>query len=236
MIIKINKFGFKVIRYILEPFENFSLTKKYSLVQVLNYKKTNYPGFTRRSKKTPIINLGRSQEDIFINFNSTARNEIRRSEKINKLEFKILDNNIKEAYNIYAGHERAQGRKPERKAEFKGGKIFSAYYKKKMIAVIICFHGSDYLRAKSISSRRMENINREMLKIISFATRRLVWEICKYGKSNNYKGFDLGSINLTDSGKKGIAAFKQSFGAEIIDEYNYVYKNRIYRFISKLLN
>ena len=81
----------------------------------------------------------------------------------------------------------------------------------------------------------MESFDKEMLRLISFSTRRLVWEICKYGKENDYFGFDLGSINLVDSNKASIAQFKNSFGGKIVDEYLYIYKSKIFKFFERVV-
>ncbi|MDP2947297.1 MAG: hypothetical protein Q8N88_04215 [Nanoarchaeota archaeon] len=73
--------------------------------------------------------------------------------------------------------------------------------------------------------------------MISIATRRLVYEVCKYGKEHNYKLFDLGSMpaDLKDKKKAGIAAFKGSFGGTLEDEYTYTYKSKLYKFFEKLV-
>lgn len=237
MVIKKKIFGFKEIKYIFEPTPtNLEEHKRhYSMISISSYRELNLTDFCCRHKKTPIIDLEKTAEEIFDGFNSTTRNEIRQSEKIKDLEFKREDNNMEEAYILYSGHEFSQGRIPERRQEFEGCKIFSAYYQNSMIAAIICFYYPGYLRAKTISSKRMENISQEMNKVISLSSRRLVWEICQYGQEHGYKGFDLGAINLTDQKKKGIAQFKQSFGPIIVDEYAYFYKSHLFKLFEKLV-
>jgi lipid II:glycine glycyltransferase (peptidoglycan interpeptide bridge formation enzyme) len=235
MIIKKTLYGFKQIKYILEPLPNVEkLKREYSLVYYLGYENLDLKDFNVRHKKTPLIDLTRDKEDIFREFNSTTRNEIRQSEKIDSLRFAMDDHNIKDAYLLYSQHEQAQGRVPDRKKEFEGCIIFGAYLQNEMISAIICTHGSGYLRAKSISSKRMEKADKEFLKILGFASRRIVWELCQFGIANGYKGFDLGSINLEDPKKAGIAHFKQSFGGKLIDEYAYVYKSPAFNFFEKV--
>jgi len=114
---------------------------------------------------------------------------------------------------------------------------FSAYYKGELISLILCFDSFPYLRARSICSKRLEINDKEKYKIISNSTRRLVYEICKYGKERHYRLFDLGSMpsNLKDKKKTGIAKFKGAFGGKLEDEYTYTYKSSLYKFFERLV-
>jgi len=234
MILERKKIFLRGIRYILEDIPDTDmLKKKYQMITILTYDNIKLNGFTVRKKKTPLVDLSRIEAEIFNSFHDTTRNEIRRTEKIAGMEFVSDDKNIDEAYNLYRMHEQAQGRKPEKREEFIGTKIFSAYYKNEMISTVICFDSPKILRAKAISSKRLEHDDKEIRKIISFSSRRIMWEICKYGKKHGYSGFDLGSINLSDPKKESIARFKMTFGGGIVDEYLYIYKSRFFEVFEK---
>lgn len=235
MIIKRKVYFFKTVRYIFDQCEDIDrLKKNFDMINILSYQPLSLAGFSCRKKKTPFIDLSKSLDDIFFAFNHTTRNEIRRIEHIDDLVLKSDDSNFEDAYLVYCSHEIMQDRVPEKKEEFYGCKFFSAYYKEELISTVICFSGPKYLRAKAISSKRLDYPSKEILKIISFASRGLMWEACKWGKNNGYIGFDLGSINLTDKKKENIAKFKKSFGGDIIDEYLYTYKNFYYKRFEKV--
>lgn len=173
-------------------------------------------------------------EEIFGKFNETVRNEIRRTFKTEDLYFKINDSNFEGAYELYKNFEYSQGRIPFPLSAMKGYKIFSAYYKNQLISLILYIDSFPYLRTRSICSRRLQIDNKELYKIIGYASKRLVYEICKYGKENSYRLLDLASINLTDSKKSGVAQFKSGFGGKIEDEYTYIYKSKLFKFFEKL--
>lgn len=236
MVIKKRVLWFKVISFFLEDIHDTKeFKKKYSKIFILSYNKLDVSDFSVGKKKTPLIYLSKEKEEIFKNFNDTARKKIRRSERNNELRFVVNDNNFEEAYRIYADHVYAYGKIPDRKKEMEDMKIFSAYHKDEMIAAIICYDSPKFLRAKAICSKRFDVQNKEKIKLISIASCRLVWEICRYGIDNKYEIFDLGSINIKDESRAGAAQFKKSFNVDIIDEYYYVYKSPFFKFLQKFV-
>ncbi len=236
MIVKKNKYGFKSIYYILENVDNVvGLKKDYARVSVYSYDKLKLNDFTSRSKKTPLIYLNKSIEEIFSKFNSTTRKKIRRFEREEDLKIILEDDNVDKAYSIYKEHSYSYGSVPESKEDLKGLILFSAYYKNEMIAAIFCYNAPEFLRAKVICSKTVDRNKKEEIKIIANANCALVWKIVNYCKEKNYRAFDLGSINTTDEARGGAVQFKMGFGAEIIDEYYYVYKNIVYEYFEKLV-
>ncbi len=232
------KVGFiRIARVILQTQEFLALlqSRKYHFISAILYDRPKEPEkYFRKEKKTTVIDLTPDSEVIFSKFNDTARNEIRRSKKIPELKFKLGDRNLDAIYEFHKEFEKLQGRRPKGKNSFQGCIFFTAYYKKDLIAVVACYDAKPYLRARAIFSRRLGAREKETSQIISFANRRIVYEICKYGHENGYAGFDLGAVNLTDSMKAGITKFKMSFGGEIRNEYTYLYRSKIFYFLSKI--
>jgi len=227
MIFTKRRFFFNIARLILEPWPDIDeLKNKFHIIYILSYDKKDLPGFTVKEKDTPVIYLNKTLEEIFRNFNSTTRNEVRKTlnGKIPGLSFVSEDENIRDSYELSAKFERSQGRRPDSISDYMGCKFFSAYLNNDLISSIACFDNGKVLRAKVICSKRLETGDRELYKIISYATRRLVYEICKYGLENNYDLFDLGSVNFK---KENLAKFKMGFTKDLIKEYSYTYRNKL---------
>jgi len=211
---------------------------KYQKIVIITYNELNLgKDFHINHKLTPNIYLNEDLDRIFSRFNETTRNEIRRTFKNSDLKFMARDKNFDKIYDLYKNFEYNQGRVPFNRGAMKEFSAFSAYYKGELFSLILCFDSFPYLRARSICSKRLEIEDKEIYKTISNATRRLIYEICKYGVEHGYKLFDLGSMpaDLKNKKKAGIAAFKGSFGGKLEDEYTYTYKSKLYRFFEKLV-
>jgi hypothetical protein len=240
MIFTDKKFIFNTVRIVMEDdkIDEYLNKKKYQKIVIITYNKLNLgKDFHVHHKLTPNIYLDCRIDEILGNFNSSTRNQINRTFKEFDLKFVSCDKNFDKIYEIYKKFEYAQKRVPFSKKTMKCYLAFCAYYKQELISLILCFDSFPYLRARSICSRRLETENKEKYRIISIATRRLVYEICKYGKEHNYQLFDLGSMpaDLNDPKKVGIAEFKSSFGAKLEDEYTYTYKSMVYKFFEKFV-
>jgi hypothetical protein len=234
MIFKKKKIFWKIIRFILEPLPNIEeLKNKYSVIYILSYDKYELPGFSVKKKDTPVIYLNKSIDEIMSGFNSTTRNEIRKTfdNKIPDLKFIDDDRDLTNNYRLSEEFEKFQGRKPDSIEAYNDCKVFSAYYKDQLIANIICFDTGRVLRAKVICSKRLETDDKELYRIVSYAGRRLMYNVCKYGLDNGYKMYDLGSVNFD---KKNLAKFKMNFTQDLIAEYTYTYRAPWLKIIEKL--
>ena len=107
--------------------------------------------------------------------------------------------------------ENSQGRMPLLKRDILKSKIFSAYYNNHLITSMACMEDDNIMRLAQIASMRNSDVNNDLKKIISNASRRIMFEICKYCNEKNYQFFDLGIVNLNDKSKKGVVNFKMSF-------------------------
>ena len=188
-----------------------------------------------KPKKTIGIRLqGKTIDELLQSFNDTSRNEVRRTFGMSEIEVRV-DTDPDAAYDLYMRFERAQGRTSQRKESFLQSKIWNAYLEGHLVSSIACYDAKPILRIRAIYSERMWKENKEKYQKIGFATKRLVYEICKYGVENGYALVDMGAANFTDPAKKGVTQFKSSFGGGVMDEYTYTYKSSLFRFISKFI-
>ncbi len=230
MVIEKNYFFFKTLRVVLgdEKLREALHAKRHAYITGLSYNASLGEEEVRvKIKKTPVIDFaGRTDEDFLRAANDTTRNEIRRTFKTPELSFKIPDQNRKEIWRMYAKFERAGGRVLRKFGYFEKSFFAGAYYHEKLISAIVCYDSKPYLRVHAIVSLR--KAEPELKKYISFATRRLVFELAKCARERGYTWLDLGGVNLKDEAKAGIDAFKLSFGARLIDEYTYTYKGGLF--------
>ena len=232
MIFKKNVLWFKTIRYVLEPWPDWEKFKKnYAAIYLVSYEKKDLPGFSVKIKETPIIYLNKKIEEVFSSFNETTRNEIRRTfdDKIPGLKIVVNDQNLSANYQLSKIFEYQQGRVPEKIAMYRGCRLFAAYLNGEIISSVICYDNNQILRAKAICSKRLLIKDKETYKIISYATRRLIYEACQWGIKNNYQWIDLGSINFA---KENLAQFKLSFTRDLIQEYTYTYKSQWFELLA----
>ncbi|MDP2947296.1 MAG: hypothetical protein Q8N88_04210 [Nanoarchaeota archaeon] len=130
---------------------------KYKKIVIITYSNLNLgKDFHVHHKLTPNIYLNQKLDDIFSKFNETTRNEIRKTFKNSDLKFVSSDKNFDEIYELYKNFEYNQGRIPFNKKAMKNFLAFSAYYKGKLISLILCFDSFPYLRARSICSKRLD--------------------------------------------------------------------------------
>jgi len=168
-------------------------------------------------------------------FNPSTRNQINRTFNEPAIEFKNGDDCFDDAYSLYKYFEYSQGRVPFPKKEMMHFKPFLAYYEGRPVSLVFCLDQFPFLRARSICSIRLKAEDKALYRWIACASRRLIYEICRYGQEKKYKWLDMGSINLEAGEKSGIAGFKASFHGEIIDEYTYFYKSRVFGIFEKFV-
>lgn len=210
-------------------------SREYSSILVLSYHKLNLPGFIMSSKPTLLINLERGEEEIFRDFNDTTRNEIRKTQNMDKLS--IIEKEAPDdiSYNLYQQFEYSQGRVPVTRQTVAHSMFWGAYFNSELISGIYVTRSSPYLRIRSIFSQRLSVESRERYKLIGYATRRLVWEICLWGKDNNFTSLDLASVNIHNPNTESIAKFKMSFGKNLTNEYIYTYKSKLFATLEKVV-
>ncbi len=208
--------------------------RAYSYIVGISHKKLDLgPLVSVRRKKTINVYLTAQWDEIFRKFNDTARNEIRRTERMEELSFTLNDGNWNEVYAMYKAHRHARKLPMHPLSFLQFCMLCNAYWRGRLISTITCYDAKPYLRIQNIFSRVAAD-DKELRRVAGFAARRLVSELCKYGNKNGYTLLDMASANVTDPNKAGITQFKNSFGGILEDEYTYTYKARVPRFLGKL--
>ncbi len=236
MVIVHRRFLFSSARIILddEELKKALREKCYSYITGLSYNKFDFgPEVKIKNKKTIVISVKNlSAEDFLWQSSETTRNEIRRTFKMPELFFRVPCEDAETIYRLYSDFEKEGGRIVRSKDYFQKSLLAGAYLDDRLIAAIICYDASPVLRINAIVSLRHDESIR---KYISFATRRLIFELFQYGSQKKYESLDLGGINVTEKEKLGITAFKRSFGGVGQDEYTYSYASSFARIFSKFL-
>ena len=208
--------------------------KAYSYIVGVSHKKLPVASdITIKHKKTINIYLEGSFDDILKKFNDTSRNEIRKTFNTEEFSFQRNDANLDAVYALYKPHRIAKKLEVRARSFLEPCLIFTAYYKNELISVITCYDAKPYLRIQNIFSK-LPNGDKEFRRITGYASRRLVYELCKYGNENGYTLLDMASANFTDPGKAGITQFKNSFGGIVEDEYIYTYRRTIPRLLGNV--
>lgn len=234
MIIRKRKLLLTHVRIILDDteLEKYFYEKRHSYITGLSYHRFDFgDDVSVKQKQTMLISLAQTPEEILGGFHASTRNEVRRTLRDTSLSIICDGDDTENTYKLYADFERAQGRKPHNRSIFFGSKIFGAYRAGELISGIICYDAKPILRSRANFSKRFVASDKESRRAISNATKRLIYEICLYGRANGYQYFDQGSVNLTDPKKKSIGEFKSSFGGTFVDEYTYTYRGWVFRFL-----
>lgn len=237
MVTKNKKLFFRTAMVILddEAIPDLVASGTYGKITAISYRGTVPRGFETIEKTTGIIDLTRSEEDIFASFRKTMRNEIRRTERTPELRFVSNDKNFGEGYRLYAQFEKARGVVPFSKKEFQRTKLFSAYYNGEMVSGVFVYPSEPVVRIRSIFSKRHGTSDKQVLSAISNSTRRIMWDICRWAKNQGRTGLDLASINLNNPKTASISDFKMGFSPEIVPEYTHVYKTPLFKIFEKFI-
>lgn len=207
----------------------------YSYIVIFSYQQFQLNGFKLvKIQPTPIIDLTPPPETIFRGFSKTVRNEIRKAEKMPDLRFEISRQGLDRYFRFYKKIKISDGVSPDIKREFKDCLFGNAYWRNEMIASMSFFDNRRHLRCKHIVSLRKAMGGES--RVAGYAARRLLWEVCQYGRNNGYQKLDLGGVTPGDPSKAGIFAFKTSFGGKIVDTYIYAHETKPFRFLRKILN
>ncbi len=214
--------GFSFADFILQdPFP----ANDYSQVHFVSHNNLEIKGYYKLVEKTPIIDLKEQLDLIFKKFNKTTRNEINKAFLNKELIFESNSNNFDDFYSLYTDFESKKRKFLKLKSLDtlkKNSKLFLAFLNDDPIAAVLCYDTGHILRANIICSKRMASDDKEYLKIISNASRRLVYEICKYGKTHGYELFDLGEVCLNENDEKySITKYKLSFSDKLFNSIHY---------------
>lgn len=169
-------------------------------------------------KKSSLIDLSKGLDRIIGSFNTTSRNEYRRTERENHLRFELGFQNFDTFYRFYTQCEHERGWFPIPQQELKNSLLFSATYNGNLISGMSCYTHGSRIRVGRIFSRRRSLISGGLSNtVFGGASKRIVVEICKFGIENGFTTLDLGGVDLEGGIKSGITQFKLSLGGIVTD-------------------
>jgi len=176
-----------------------------------------------------VLQLG-TEEDMWKHIHKFKRKAVRLADKSGIKIKDVPKKDMASLYNLYLKSMRSFGTPPYTKKYFTNfytffvdkniGKIVGAYYKKKLVSVLMGF---------TISKQIHVNINFSDPRYLKFRTNDAVyWEFIKWGCNNNYSEFDFGRT-WEESGQ---FAFKKKWKAELLDlNHFYFSKPNDFRFV-----
>lgn len=170
-------------------------------------------------KNSCMINLERDIEQVLAGFSPTSRNEVRRADKISELKFhsSLNDFDFDEYYKFHTSCEHDRDWFPVPPEELKQSLVFSATHNGLPIAGMSCYTHGNRIRVGRIYSNKRSKQSEILTNLVyGVASKRIVFEICKYGIANNFSTLDLGGVDLNTPEKSGITRFKLSLGGEVV--------------------
>ena len=189
------------------------------------------PGFSRQQKWTQLLRLDRSPTELLASLKKNTRYEINRTYRDEGTKIVVDDSERAESYRFYKEVKEADGVIPDIAEDFTSVRWLNAYQGEQIITSTCWFDSGDVLRAKHIvSTRKQENGN---AALVGRLTRRLFWEACLLGLDSGYRYVDLGGLDPDDPDKRGVTAFKQSFGGEMVKIFVYRYATPYWRELSQ---
>lgn len=203
------------------------LKSKYDYIFIVCYDKcTQDAEFEYLNKNACVFDLDKTDEEIIKGFNSTSRNELRKTYKLEKIQFQIGYSKFDEYYHFYKTCEQSRNWYPVPEDELRKSLLFSIAYDGQLISGMSCYIGGDTIRVGRIFSRRRINSNQSITgAIYGGASKRIVYEICLYARAQGLKFVDLGGVDLLGNEKSGISDFKLSLGATVVPVKIGRYKN-----------
>jgi hypothetical protein len=167
-------------------------------------------------KTSSLLDVSKGIDAIIGKFNSTSRNEYRRTERNNELKFFTGYNDFQEYFAFYSKCEHDRQWFPVPPSELKNSILFTAAFRDQPISGMSCYGHGKRLRVGRIYSTKRSSADKELSNTIyGGAAKRIVVEICKYAIQHGYETVDLGGVDLSGA-KSGITQFKLSLGGDIV--------------------
>ena len=182
--------------------------------------------FKREVKHTKIIDLLLDEDEIFLNFKKNTRNEIRRAKTYGFLIESI--NSLGDFSSFYNKNKKNKLNQEYFEKSYSINEniiITSINYNTHVLVMHSYLIDIQKGRARLMHSVTNEEIDDIKInkKIIGFANRYLHYKDILFFKEKNFVKYDLGGYAHETNNIKleGINKFKDSFGGEMIAEYNY---------------
>jgi hypothetical protein len=169
------------------------------------------------NKQAGLIDLSSGIESAFSGFQATCRKQVRQANKNSELAFHFGVKEFCPFYEFYTECEKERGWFPIPPDELKNSLVIYATYKHEPIAGMSCYSSGKRLRLGRIfSKRRSTAFDNDRKVMFSMASRRIVFDFCKYGVEGGFSTLDMGGIDIERGEKSGIGDFKMSFGCKIV--------------------
>jgi hypothetical protein len=216
--LEVEVLGLKYHRLIFDNFsadDTINLKTDYDYSFLVSYGKFNDNSYETVYKNTLMLDLNQGIDTLFSKFKPTVRNEIRRSEKIDGLKFHYTIDNFETFYKFYSDCEHDRGWYPVPETEIKNSIIIYCSYNDVPISGMSGYtHGNKMRIGRIFSVRRSIKMDQPNL-VYGAASKRIVFDFCKYAIEKGYESLDLGGVDLNTEAKSGISDFKLSFGGEL---------------------
>ena len=171
-------------------------------------------------KQSAWVKILENQEDQILSFQPTCRNEVRRSLKSTEISIEINNTPIDELFQFHKQCEMERNWFPIPPQELESSVVICVRYLDELIAGMTAYYYKDFLRVGRIFSSRKSIKYKDLQQVVfSSASRRVVYELTRWGFQNGFRYLDLGGITLEEESKSGITKFKLSFGSEIMPMY-----------------
>ncbi len=200
---------------------------------------------------TLIIDLNKSEEEIFSEFSKSNRKEIRKSIANDKLTYKMYHEDIDkslldEFFNAHNSFTKERHLGDVSPLQFEGYKKNNQLYististeDNEIISWRVHIVSKDRARAL-VSNSFFYNKDKKLRDLIGRASRVMRWKDILYFKENNFKIFDFGGWyhGKEDKKKLAINQYKESFCKTIEQSYDYIkcmtFKCYIFRFLAHI--
>jgi lipid II:glycine glycyltransferase (peptidoglycan interpeptide bridge formation enzyme) len=208
---------------------------RYARIQIISFSPLELPGFRMRRRRTGVIKLGASIEEVFASFDRTTRNNIHRAGRDPGLRFQFSPTVTEDGYSLVARFVRARGLTPHSRSYYEGCVEFLAYADDKPVSGVFLFPNTPIGLLGAVFSKRHEDCSVTEYKRISYASKRLMADVCEWGISHGMTEIDMGGLNLDATEKAGIASSKMAYSPIVAEQYVYTYDSPIFRIGERLM-
>ncbi len=199
--------------------------KKYSRIQIVSLSPLELPGFRLKRRRTGIIKLGGSMEEIIGSFDRTSRNNIHRADRDAGLRFEMRPRVTDEGYALVVRFVHARGLTPHPRSYYEGCVEFLAFADNEPVSGIFIFPSTPVGLLAAVFSKRHEDCSHEAYKRVGYASKRLMANVCGWGIDHGMTDIDMGGLNLDATDKAGIANSKMAFNPIVAEQYVYTYSS-----------
>lgn len=190
------------------------------------------------------INLLLDENELYKGLKSNTRNEINRAVNASCVFVEnVSTEEFVEFYNLFAAKKGLKPINTMSLAKYGENLKITGV---SMSGEILTLHAyytdieSGFTTLLYSASKRLDNVDESLLKLIGYSNRFLHYQDLLYFKKEGFLVYDFGGIYLgqDDRSQIGIAQFKKSFGGEVVKiinylSYPYLYSLRLLSFLKK---